>query len=768
MLNGSRLERIFWGMHDRCENPSSNSYADYGARGIKVEPEWTDYSPFEAWALQSGYSDNLSIDRIDVNGNYGPENCRWATMEEQLANRRGPGILPPAQTPGAPAQTAGPGVSPTAGMAEPTNTEARQKPDTQQITNKALQDITRANNYFRDYVEQDLIERYNVYYSSKERYKQLYPETSELSETRTFDLWSTCEWLLPDLLQAFFGSDRIINISGRDSEDSQRAEVFMKLIQWQLTVKNQGYRIFKGWFGDALATNMGVLKCYWKREQKQVPGQAVLNNEQLLGLMQNPNIQIQQTQPTNDINAALGMAPPTANVSWIENVTTVNQPVIELIKPSDLRFVPDGRTLGECSMVAHRKLVTIDYLRREAQRGLFDPNVVEEIAETATDYQDPSELEIILNNASRESTQHADQDQARTRVILYECYSKLDINGDGLLEDVIINICNKKMLRIVENPWGRAPLFELIPFWDNYQVWSKVGLAEIVKDTQDTHTALLRQMIYALGVSNQVHGVVDTSTINVQDLIDGSQYIRSKGPVGPQAFQQLQLAGLNPQNFQMFEYIKAQLEQWTPITRYNQGSDGQSLNKTATGISMIMSSSQRRQEEIARNFAETGISELYRFLIKLNQHYMDQATVIRLQNEQMPVTPDDLQGEYDLAVDATSGLASKQSKMETLSTYLREGVQLGMQFGIVGPEQVILAAEKLMKLGGIEDAERYFIHPDPMAMQMQMMQMQQAQMISQGGAIPGVPNPSAKGAIAGDPVPQGTEGGGQQSGPPGA
>jgi hypothetical protein len=636
------------------------------------------------------------------------------------------------------------------------NNPEAQAPDKDMILKRALQDIDRANSYFRDYIEQDLIERYQVYYASKERYKQLYPKTSEQNSTRTFDLWSTCEWMMPNLLGAFFGSDRIISINGTNGEDSQKAEQIMKLIQWQLTVKNQGYRIFKGWFGDALVTNMGVLKCYWKREQKQVPHQEVLNEQQLIGLMQNTNNQIISSEPVPDINAALGMAPPTSNVTWVETITTVNQPVIELIKPSDLRFVPDGRTLGECSMVAHRKLVTIDYLRREAKRGVFDPAVVEDIARTATNYQSTSQLEIVLNNAAREATQFSDEELSRKRVVLYECYAKMDINGDGLLEDVIVNVCNKQLLRVVENPWGRAPIFELIPFWDNYQVWSKVGLAELVADIQDSHTALLRQMIYGLGVSNQVHGVVDTSMIEVQDLIDGAQYIRSKGPVGPAAFQQLQLGGLNPQNFQMFEYIRTQLEQWTPMTRYNQGMDSQSLNKTATGINMIMDASQSRQEEISRNFAETGISELYRFLIQLNQHYVDQEQIIRLHNEQILFTPDDLNGDYDLSVDSSSGTASKNEKMQALMAYMREMLPAAVQMGVAGPDQFVIAGLKLLKLGGIEDAEKFLIPPDPMQQAAMMQQMQMAQMISQGG-LPGVPNEVPGGAVSGRPVPEGTE-----------
>ena len=192
--------------------------------------------------------------------------------------------------------------------------------------------------------------------------------------------------------------------------------------------------------------------------------------------------------------------------------------------------------------------------------------------------------------------------------------------------------------------------------------------------------------------------------------------------------------GVNPVNFQFFEYLKTMMEEWTPNTRYNQGLDGKSLNKTATGISMIMGASQQRQEEIVRNFAETGIRDLFRFLVQLNQRYLDQEQVVRLQNEALEITPDDMSGDFDLAIDASAGIAARESKIQALTGYMQQMLPYAMQIGVATPEQFVMAGQKLLKLMGIEDAEKYLVMPDP---QQQMMQMMQQQMMG-GGAIGGV------------------------------
>lgn len=91
--NASKLYSIWVNMRNRCFNSENKSFAYYGGRGISVCDEWSEFLNFEKWAIQNGFEENLTLDRIDVNGNYDPENCRWISQKEQMRNTRSNHLL---------------------------------------------------------------------------------------------------------------------------------------------------------------------------------------------------------------------------------------------------------------------------------------------------------------------------------------------------------------------------------------------------------------------------------------------------------------------------------------------------------------------------------------------------------------------------------------------------------------------------------------------------------------------------------------------------
>jgi hypothetical protein len=83
----SKIYNIWCGILRRCYNKNQRSFNNYGLRGITVCDNWKDFKNFYDWAIANGYKDGLSIERINVNGNYCPENCTWITMKEQAKNK---------------------------------------------------------------------------------------------------------------------------------------------------------------------------------------------------------------------------------------------------------------------------------------------------------------------------------------------------------------------------------------------------------------------------------------------------------------------------------------------------------------------------------------------------------------------------------------------------------------------------------------------------------------------------------------------------------
>lgn len=319
---------------------------------------------------------------------------------------------------------------------------------------------------------------------------------------------------------------------------------------------------------------------------------------------------------------------------------------------------------------------------------------------------------------------------------LYECYVKVDLDGDGMLEDALISVVGDELIRVTENPYGRVPIFTLSPIRDPFKVLANLSLAEIVGEIQTIKTALLRQMLINTVITNNFRWFIDGTGVDLKDIQKNRQYIKVNGDprLKVMPFPQNTIA---PWSMDLYETLEGALEQYTGRTRYNQGMDASSLNKTATGIRLLQQASEQRIDYIVRVFAETGVRDALRFLVELNQRYIDQPTVIRLKNQMLPISPDDLRGDFDIDVNTEAGVARKSQTIQNLQYYMTAIAPAGLQIGAITPAEWAKAAQKLLRESRIRDPHNYVLDPEQMRQQMMMQEQAQQAMQAAGMELQG-------------------------------
>lgn len=585
-------------------------------------------------------------------------------------------------------------------------------------------DIADAEAYQQSIIQPTVRERYNIYYADKEYYAHKFPILSKTSSLVSTDVADTIEWALPSLMKVFTGSDEVITVAGVTEEDDQNAEVMQSLLVYQLQRQNKFFPILYNWMKDALITGMGIIKCYWERTEGYTPETAQLNAD-ALKLLAQTGVEITSVDGP-DIMGDF-------TVTWNSPYYIKNSPKLENILVSEFLYSPDAKNLEDANFVAHRKKVTMSHLRQKEREGIYanvdmvHPDsgpvswITDQVEDVIGDHYTP-----LHNNQ---------QDKAREEVTIYECYTKIDFNNDGILEDMIITIAGDVILRAEPNYMGRHPFFSISPTKDPHRIWVKRSYAELIGELQDMKVALTRQIVQNIALTNDPKMILAEDSINISDYIEGRKVIRKKpGASMGDVAMSMPVNQLSPQTFQFLEYLEGQKENRTGITRYNQGLDANSLNKTATGISAILGQSAQRLELVARMFAETGISELFRFMVSLNQKFVDQETVVRLTNKQLRISPDDLNGNFDLVVNAGISIATKESTIMTLQTMLTALMQTqAAGIPIVTPQNIYNLFKKWIESAGFKNYNDYVTDP-AVVQQRAVMDMQLKQQVL--GSLP--------------------------------
>ena len=393
---------------------------------------------------------------------------------------------------------------------------------------------------------------------------------------------------------------------------------------------------------------------------------------------------------------------------------------IENVPPEEFLISRRAKRVEDSPYTAHRVRKTLSDLiaegyDREQVMGLSGDDAMLLQGEAVT--RDKNDNATSQDLSEREGVMR--------EVWVTESYLKVDWDGDGIAEMRKVTTAGtgneilKKDGKADNVEWDGPPPFPTICPIIQPHKWAGLSIADIVGDLQIIKSVLWRQMLDNLYLVNEP-GKIVSDQVNLDDLLDRriGRIVRLNNGAKPGDghVQDEAVPFMAGSSFQMLEYLDTVRENRTGVTRYNQGLDANSLNKTATGINAITQAAQQRIELIARIFAETGVKDIFKQILRLVTKYQSDKRVIRLRNEWVPMDPNEWNTEYDVTVNVGLGTGNKDQMAAHLMNLLNiqmQGIQ--MQGGIQGPlitgENVYNSVEKLIENMGLKSPERYITDP---------------------------------------------------------
>lgn len=544
------------------------------------------------------------------------------------------------------------------------------------------------------------------------------------------DVMDVIEWIMPSLMRLFTSAQDVVVISPLEGTDVESADLHQELINYQFMYKMDGFVKLYTWFKDALIYGTGVLKLGWDTSYvKKNFSMKEVSEEDFNKLLENENISIEgfdeydRVEVSEMEEGSFETTPVKVykNVKGFIKKLSYNGPIVENIPISSFFIESGARSIHEANFVAHRVQRTMDYLRRKQRDGIYK-NVDSIIVSAEGDSTPPemmadyTEIEAQTKGLIELEAQ-SDSPVGREQVWVWECWVRLDIDGDGLLETLLVTVANDVLLRVEENPFDfNEPPFEvLMPILDTHKFYG-ISLTQLVNEFQRMKTALLRNIFDNLAFSvNKWYVVRRDAGLDfnaMRNVVPGGMVMADDPNNGVREMTQDPFPA---SVFNILEYLDVMKENRTGVTRYNQGLDAASLNKTATGMSAIMTASQQRLELIARLFAETGLKNLFRKMISLNQQFIDKSFTFRLFNKAIVVTPDALDGSFDLLVNVGIGAGLRETQHNQMLQLLNILPSLA-QLGLVEPIHVYNVIEKLLTSMGYKDIDSFIKKPQPGAM----------------------------------------------------
>lgn len=557
-------------------------------------------------------------------------------------------------------------------------------------------------------------------------------EVDGRSQVVSWDVFETVEGALPSFIEPFFSGDNIGEFLPRGPEDQAYAEQATEYVNYLIKDRNPGFLIFMTWIKDALLSKVGVVRAKWVQPDPVKQEYQGLTDDQVTQMLQEEGVEL----------LAAASRPAPVPPEMVEQLLAAGQAMPQLhdvaIKRKlpgkvDLRNVEPGcwivskgaKTLEDAALVGE----FVTYTRSQLREMGFDQDDCNEVKsyDAAEESTDPDRIE-------REN--EGSINKALEEVTLFEGFIRADMDGDGIAEWRRVLVGGNLELENEECDGHEYAVLTPIPI--PHRIIG-MALADPVVEVQRLSTGLTRQYVDSLYLANNPRTYVNMAAeVNIEDVISNriGGVIRGKG-LAADAIQPIKTAYVAAESLQGLEMAQGMRERRTGVTRYNQGLDADTLNKTATGVTKVMNAADKRQLLMLRIFAETGVKQLFRLVLRLITRYQDMADVVRLRNKFVQFDPRGWSPEMDVQIEVGIGTGDKTETLMLLQQF-GQFMQQAAAVGLVGPQQVYEFGKALAKNAKLKGADEKFMlspdkiqqkqdKPDPEMIKAQMVQQQAQQ-----------------------------------------
>lgn len=564
-------------------------------------------------------------------------------------------------------------------------------------------DKEQALSYYNQHLKPKFKKYYELYNGEKiDTKKYRMPESSFISR----DVLVTIRALMPDINKLLFSSNPV-EVTARSGEDEEKAAKMQALLNYQITAQNPYHTIFTRLITNALITGCAALKVLWIKEYGEKEIDEIVTYEKMQSL----------------INAGYNITSSPVYINGIEkyrvkykvSYISKNQPVFEVLPYNEFLFDASALSLQEADYVIHRKLVNYDYLIRREKEGVYKN--ISKIKDNIFTYEDDD----IANRAQYLSENS--KNKARKLYMLNEYWGRIDIDNDGLLEDVVITYCGNQILSIEENTYSMYPFFVFTPFLSMDSIAGR-GLAELAENTQIIKTALIREILENTRRNNnrKIFYKVD-DLLNPSQMVTSEQYVAVRDSAdinnifAPEPFEVI-----SENSFSLVEYFDKENQKVTGISEMKHGLKQSVESQTATEAVIKYESANSQVQAIVLNFAES-LKETYRFLVYQNQRFMDNVQVIRLLNEVIEINPQDIKDiDFDLNISQSLSSGREDTRRRALNNALAMMIEIGEPRNLTDNKRIRNLMAKILEESGLKDTENYLISVDKLREQVQSEQ----------------------------------------------